>query len=332
MPTFWTRHPWLRRATAGLLAFLVVVITILLCIAYLYMPPEDRTETPTYLTYLQEHHLDGYVNAGNFRLHYLHEGEGAPVVLLPGNGAWIYSFRSIIPLLAQHYSVYALDIPGDGYTTPLSSHPDYSALYTLPSIDQSLVAFLDHFHLGRVAIGGNSEGGGIALSFAEHYPDRVSKYISLDGTGLNIPDTWFWQLTAFPVIGEVYTKVTITHSAMRQILSTVTVNMKVTDEIVEEYYIPYTFHPNVVYWWVMERSIHWEETEHLLSQMKTPALVIWGKQDTVLDPHLYLPRWRHADPRATIVEIDQAGHAVQEDQPAQVSQILLQFLAGEALS
>ena len=223
MQEFWSRHPWLRRATAGMLASLVVVITALISIAYLYMPPEDRMETPAYLTYLEAHHLDGYVDAGNFRLHYLHEGEGAPVVLSPGNGVWIYSFRTIIPTLAQHYAVYAIDIPGDGYTTPLSSHPDYSALYTLTSIDQSLLAFLDQFHLGRVAIGGNSEGGGIALSFAEQYPDRVSKYISLDGTGLNIPDTWFWQLTAFPVIGEVYTKLTITRDAMRQILSAVTV-------------------------------------------------------------------------------------------------------------
>jgi pimeloyl-ACP methyl ester carboxylesterase len=332
MNTFWSRHPRLRRATAGMLAFLVVVITALLSIAYVYMPPEDRTGTPAYLTYLQAHHLDGYVNAGNFRLHYLHEGQGEPVVLLPGNGVWIYSFRSIIPTLARHYAVYVIDTPGDGYTTPLSSHPDYAALYTLTSIDQSLLAFLDDFHLGRVVIGGNSEGGGIALSFAVHYPERVSKYLSLDGTGLNIPDTWFWQLTAFPVLGEVYTKLTISRDAMRQILSTVTVRMKVTDEIVEEYYIPYTFHPNVVSWWVMERNIHWEETEHLLSQMKTPTLVIWGKQDTVLDPHLYLPRWHRLDPHATIVEIDQAGHAVQEDQPAQVSQILLQFLAGEALA
>ena len=83
----------------------------------------------------------------------------------------------------------------------------------------------------------------------------------------------------------------------------------------------------VVSWWVMERTIHWEATEHLLWQMKTPVLVIWGKQDTVLDPHLYLERWRQVDPHATIVEIDQAGHAVQEDQPGQVSQALLHFLA-----
>lgn len=277
--------------------------------------------------FLQEHHLDGYVDAGNFRLHYAHEGKGEPLLLLPGNGAWIYSFQAIFPLLAQHYSVYVIDTPGDGYTTPLASQPDYPALYTLPSIDQSLSAFLNHFHLQRVIIGGNSEGGGIALSFAEQYPNRVSKYISLDGTGLNIPDNWFWQLTAFPVIGEVYTKLTITRSAMRQILQAVTVHLQVTNDRVEEYYIPYTFHPNIASWYVMERSIHWQGTEQLLPQMKTPALVIWGWQDSVLDPQQYLPRWRWLDSGATLIEIDHAGHAVQEDQPEQVAQDILNFLA-----
>ncbi len=63
MNNFWSRHPWLRRSTSGMLAFLVVVIIGLLSIAYVYMPPEGRTETPAYLIYLQDHYLDGYVNA-----------------------------------------------------------------------------------------------------------------------------------------------------------------------------------------------------------------------------------------------------------------------------
>ena len=54
MHDFWSRHPWLRRSTSGMLAFLVVVITALLSIAYVYMPPENRTETSAYLTYLRQ--------------------------------------------------------------------------------------------------------------------------------------------------------------------------------------------------------------------------------------------------------------------------------------
>jgi pimeloyl-ACP methyl ester carboxylesterase len=42
---------------------------------------------------------------------------------------------------------------------------------------------------------------------------------------------------------------------------------------------------------------------------------------------LYLQRWRHLAPHAGIVEIDQAGHLVKDDQPELVTQLLLHFLA-----
>ena len=60
--------------------------------------------------------------------------------------------------------------------------------------------------------------------------------------------------------------------------------------------------------------------------MKTPTLIVWGKQDQLLLPDLYLPRLHQLVPRATIVEIDQAGHLVYEDQPEQVNRLLLRFL------
>lgn len=77
---------------------------------------------------------------------------------------------------------------------------------------------------------------------------------------------------------------------------------------------------------MLERNLHWSVTEHLLPQVKTPILVVWGKQDEVLDPNLYLPRWRQLDPHATIVELDQASHTVHNSQPERVNQLLLSFL------
>src|SRR5260370_24314219 len=86
---FWSRHPWLRRCTYGILALLFAGIIVLLYIAYMYMPSEDRTDTPAYLRWMEQQHLDGYVNAGNFLSLQPHlavgagtqpglEGDGAP--------------------------------------------------------------------------------------------------------------------------------------------------------------------------------------------------------------------------------------------------------------
>lgn len=61
--------------------------------------------------------------------------------------------------------------------------------------------------------------------------------------------------------------------------------------------------------------------------MQTPALAIWGKQDTIEDSSNYTRRWHKLDSQAHIVILDHAGHLVYDDQPEKVDQLLLSFLA-----
>jgi pimeloyl-ACP methyl ester carboxylesterase len=114
---------------------------------------------------------------------------------------------------------------------------------------------------------------------------------------------------------------------VRQALEGLFVQRKVTNDVVQEYYIPYTFHCNLISQWVLERNLDWRVTERLIPQMKTPTLVILGKQDNLLLPNLSLPRWHQLDSHAQIVVIDHAGHTVHDDQPEQVNQLILNFLA-----
>jgi len=321
---------WPRRTLYALGSLCGLGVLLLLSVAYVYQPPEDRTNVPAYLSWMQTRHLDHYVAAGNFRLHYLHVGSGEPVVLLPGGGGWIYDFRDIIAALAPHYAVYAIDPPGDGYTTPLAKNPNYNRIYTFASIDHALLAFMNALHLRTAAFVGNSWGGGYALYFAERHPARVSKLVSLDGEGPNLDDTGgqvSWELAKWPVLGEVEMKLTATPGYVRQELESLFVHRTVTDDMVREYYIPYSFHSNLISQWVLTRNLDWSVTEQLLPTMHTPLLIIWGKQDTLMPASLFVPRWRQLAPCATIVEINQAGHTVHDDQPAQVNRLLLRFLA-----
>src|SRR6185295_12919980 len=50
------------------------------------------------------------------RLHYLTGGSGAPLVLLHTVRTQAEHFRHVIPLVQQHYTAYALDLPGMGYS------------------------------------------------------------------------------------------------------------------------------------------------------------------------------------------------------------------------
>ena len=62
-----------------------------------------------------------FITAGGLRWHvqqFDHADPGAPwLVLLHGTGSSTHSWRDVAPLLAQQYSVLALDLPGHAFTS-----------------------------------------------------------------------------------------------------------------------------------------------------------------------------------------------------------------------
>ena len=323
-PTRKHHSRWRWLGTVLLLVSTAAVGTMLYG-AYVYMPAET-TQQSSYLAELGQQGVSHYVDLKDFRLHYVHVGTGAPVILIPGGGGSTYSFRELAAALAPNYSVYVLDPPGDGYTTPLATTPNYNQLYTLDAIDRTLLAFMDKLAIPKATFIGNSWGGGYALYFAEKHPSRVDKLVSLNGTGINLPDSWKWELTKWPVIGELAIKLFSSEDDVKSSLSRVLVHREVTDEMVRETWIPYRRHHNLISQWVLERNLDWNETERRLPNLRVPTLVVWGMQDTVLDTTIQLQRWRQLVPAARIVEVKGAGHVVHEDQPDRVAAVIEDFL------
>ena len=58
-----------------------------------------------------------FVDAGRLRWHVQVWGEGPVLLLLHGTGAATHSWRALAPLLAEHFTVVAPDLPGHGFTT-----------------------------------------------------------------------------------------------------------------------------------------------------------------------------------------------------------------------
>ena len=78
-----------------------------------------------------------------------------------------FSWRNSIPALARRASVYAVDLPGSGYSAaPI--HGDDS----LPATAQRLLRFLDAMNISQCDILGSSYGGAVALMAAGLAPQR----------------------------------------------------------------------------------------------------------------------------------------------------------------
>ena len=58
-----------------------------------------------------------FIDTGRMRWHVQVAGSGPVMLLLHGTGAATHSWRDLLPLLAEHFTVVAPDLPGHGFTT-----------------------------------------------------------------------------------------------------------------------------------------------------------------------------------------------------------------------
>ncbi|MBL7257709.1 alpha/beta fold hydrolase [Paractinoplanes lichenicola] len=85
------------------------------------------------------------------------EGHGSPLVLVHGLGSRWQVWRPVLPALAEHFDVIAVDLPGFGESPPDGGRGD------VPHFADQVVALLDELGVVRPAVGGSSLGGGVAL-------------------------------------------------------------------------------------------------------------------------------------------------------------------------
>jgi len=99
-----------------------------------------------------------YVTIDGVTWRYLFAGSGPPLLLLHGFMGYSYSWRFNMGPLAQHFSVYAPDLPGCGF----SQRPD-DAGCSVRSDAEKVLAFMKNFGMENADVVGSSRGGGLAM-------------------------------------------------------------------------------------------------------------------------------------------------------------------------
>jgi len=110
---------------------------------------------------------------GNRSIRYLKTGNGDPLILLHTIRTQLDYFEEVIPQLAKHFTVYAIDLPGHGYASI-----DTKAKYDEPYFRSAVIAFIEKLDLNKVTLVGESIGAVLALTVASQLPDRVMKVIA----------------------------------------------------------------------------------------------------------------------------------------------------------
>lgn len=106
-------------------------------------------------------------------LRYLKTGSGEPLILLHTIRTQLDYFEAVIPALSEHYTVYAVDLPGHGY-----SSIDKTANYDEPYFRSAVVSFIEKLDLQHITLAGESIGGTLALTVASQLPGRIKTVIA----------------------------------------------------------------------------------------------------------------------------------------------------------
>ena len=109
------------------------------------------------------------------RLRYLAGGSGAPLVLLHTVRTQAEHFRHVIPLVQQRYTVYALDLPGMGYSQIVPG-----ASYEEPAMRAAVKSLITRLDLRDVTLVGESMGAVLALTTAADMPERVRSVMAIN--------------------------------------------------------------------------------------------------------------------------------------------------------
>jgi pimeloyl-ACP methyl ester carboxylesterase len=261
------------------------------------------------------------------KTHYVHAGDGEPIVLLHGGGAGgsgEHGWYNAIPVLAQHFHVYALDQLGYGYTDkPLIE-------YSFQAMVDHVAGFIDALNLGQVRLVGNSQGAYIAMKYACDFPERVKQIVTIStatlATAMGI------KVVTSPPRYEG------TKESIREFLLAILNDpAKVTDELVERRYqltrLPGANEAKMSiqrYRALLEEDPHQREVfnvRHRVPELRIPWCVIWGADDRTA-PIALGDELRKLAPNITEFHVVQgAGHQVQNDQPEVCNKLILNFFS-----
>ena len=308
----------MSRVRRGTALALLVLAAVFAAAAWYDRPPV----TPG--SWLATAGLEGrYETVASQRVRFVRAGTGPAVVLIHGFGSSIYTWKSVIPALLARHEVVALDLPGFGES-------DRPADLSLEALPRAVIGLMDRLGIERAALVGNSMGGATAAIVAATAPGRVGRLVLVDAAGFNLEPqsrpamvrlTTSW---AAPLLGLLPGKRLIVERSLREVFHDDTL---VTAERVSEYLAP-AQRPGT---FTAMRSLgasfdaSGSRVGEMLAAIQAPTLVIWGDDDRWI-PLADADRFVAGIKGARKVLVPACGHMPQEEKPAELVRLLLEFL------
>src|ERR1700739_522749 len=263
----------------------------------------ETWEAPSRVTPEEWPYEPRFKRVNGWRMHYIDEGTGDPVVLLHGNPAWGFLYRRFIePLTAARSRVLVPRRVGFA----LSEKPVREQAHTLDGHIANLTALLRQLDVRNATMVCHDWGGPTGLGFALSNSDRVRALVIMSTWAWPLPPAEFhkrifpWRMMHAPLVGPYLLG---RHNALagRGMYLSVVDRKKFRDEAQSAYEGILPDSGSRLLTWTWPRWIPLDETarglerfqwlERELKKSKSPTLLVWGREEEAFAPKPFAPRF-----------------------------------------
>ncbi len=252
-----------------------------------------------------------YKKVNGININYEQKGSGDLIVILHGWGSNITLHANMIELFSKKYTVVAMDMPGFGK----SEEPP--SAWCVDDYVQFVIDFLADYDSKKIMFLGHSFGGRVIIKLCSRtdLPFEVNKVMLVDSAGILPPKS---NKKSFR---------TRWYKFCRNILST-KLMQKLFPEALEKLRVKYGSADYAAASPLMRQvlvKVVNEDLEPLLPNIKCPALLVWGVNDTAT-PLSDGEKMEKAIPDAGLVKLENAGHYSFLEQQFMFNRVMCSFL------
>ena len=257
-------------------------------------------------------------------------GSGPVVGLIHGIASTSESWREVVPLLAERFTVITSDLMGHGQSAKPKG--DYS-LGAYASGIRDLLAVLG-FERGTVV--GHSLGGGIAMQFAYMYPEYTERLVLISSGGLGREVNPLLRAATLPgseIVLPLIARDFLRNAGAWVAESVGKLGVKIASDLAEftrSWASLQDPDSRAAFLHTVRNVIDLEgqrisATDRLYLAEQMPTMIIWGDQDPVIpvqhgrDAHELIPNSRY-------LELPGAGHWPMLDEPERLARELTDFI------
>jgi pimeloyl-ACP methyl ester carboxylesterase len=270
-----------------------------------------------------------YANIGGIRMRYLKAGSGPNLVLFHTLRTQLEIFQRIIPKLAEHFTVYAVDYPGHGW----SDIP--KAEYSPEDFYQWTEKFLETVDVHDATVAGVSIGGTIALVLAARQNPRVARVIAINPYDYP-PDGGIRSSSLIarlvlgpagvPILGATFMRLRNKFVSGKIMAGGVASADALSPELGAELYESGERRGHYqAFLSLLSHERQWSKARNLYPKIRVPTLLIYGEQDWA--PAAQRKQTAALVPGVVVKTVSNGSHFLSLDRPTELSDLIVGFAA-----